>query len=176
MNNDRITYITIESVNAAHNTLSKTKWNKIMFFSDLAFYTCDNLEYANKIYTGLDYIKMPYGPVVDNYNNIIAKIAENNNLEIKSYFGIDSNISQYIELRDNISININIPQFEKLVIFNVIKKFIDFTASKLSSYSHLLSIWKAPNMYSYLNFEYAHYDKYKINEDFIGTFYQLIMS
>jgi hypothetical protein len=37
MNNDRVDYITLESLRADTITFSKTKWNKVMFFTDLAF-------------------------------------------------------------------------------------------------------------------------------------------
>jgi hypothetical protein len=176
MNSDRINYITLQAVQADPSNLSKTKWNKIMFFTDLAFYTCDKNNYSSMVYTGLDYIKMPYGPVVNNFNMIINEVAKINNLQIKTYFGFDANASQYIEPINNISDNtINVPDFESTVISNVINKLINLTAGKLSDFSHKLSIWKIPNMYELLNFEYANYDKYRINDDFAGTFFQLIM-
>jgi hypothetical protein len=176
MNKERVEYITLESLKADVKSFSKTKWNKIMFFTDLAFYTCDNSDYSDTVYTGLSYIKMPYGPVVDNYNAIIDTVIRDNNLQIKMYSGFNSGVSQYIEPVDGINNNIIISDFEKNIIYNVINKFINLTASKLSDFSHKLTIWKAPGMYDILDFAYARYDNYKINENDIGTFYQLIMS
>jgi hypothetical protein len=129
------------------------------------------------IYTGLRYIKMPYGPVVDNYNVIIDSVAKNNNLQVKMCSGFDAGVSQYIEPVGDIINNITtVSDFEKNIIYKVINKFINLTASSLSDFSHKLAIWKASGMYDFLDFKYADYDKYKINEDNIGTFYQLVMS
>lgn len=175
MNIDRIDYITLKALQADSNTLSKTKWNKIIFFVDLAFYTSDNPLFKNNIYTGLDYIKMPYGPVVDNFNIIISNVAFRNNLQVKSYFGLYSNQSQYIEPTTSLVINKDYPKDEAMIINQVIKKIAKSTATQLSEYSHKLTIWKIPSMYEKLNFEYSSYDRFKINDDFIGSFYEMIM-
>jgi hypothetical protein len=176
MNKERIEYITLETLKVDATTLSKTKWNKIMFFTDLAFYTCDNLDYSDKIYTELDYIKMPYGPIVDNYDVIIDSIVRDNNLQVKKYFGLSSNISQYIEPNGDINNNITVSCFEKNVIDNIISKLINLTASQLSNFSHKLTIWKVPGMYDSIDFKYAKYDNYRIEKNNSVTFYQLVMS
>ena len=91
--------------------LSQTKWNKLMFFID-ATGACLN----NKTYTGFNYIKLPYGPVPQDYRSIIFDMVENEIvIEVKSVDALhpvhQAQLLSYLKLADKrlgFLININV--------------------------------------------------------------------
>jgi uncharacterized phage-associated protein len=176
MNLERVGYITLQALKKKPNDLSKTKWNKLLFFTDLVFFTYDDIKYKNKIYTGLEYIKMPYGPVVKDYDYVIFQICKEYNLRLENYVGYSSSYSSYIEKNGkNINKLVNIDDEEKGIIKKVIDKFASVTAVKLSNFSHLMTPWKKADNYEDISFISTYQDVFISNDKEYKTFYDFVV-
>ncbi|MES0489181.1 MAG: Panacea domain-containing protein [Leptospirales bacterium] len=145
--------ITLYLLNKDVRYLSQTKWNKLMFLIDGA-YVCLN----DKQLTTFEYIKLPYGPVPDNYskiinkmyyNDIINKNTEQNLFDSKIILEKNDHFSVNMDLANNVIDNYESLKYNvKTILDSVVKLFHDWTASDLSDFSHELDAWKLPEMYT----------------------------
>lgn len=111
------------------NTILKTKLLKEMFYADFLYY-----KKTGTSMTGLEYSKINYGPVPDNFDEIIGLYIEEDNIDydieydgdyekhnIKSKTKFDSKIFNKIELE---------------VLEKIDKYFKNFTSKKIVDFSH----------------------------------------
>lgn len=116
----------------------KTKLNKLLFYSDFAFFR----QYTQSI-TGLKYKAIPYGPVPNNYDVLFGLLAE------QGVIDIDYSMTQYGEveriiLSKNNRYDQSLFSAEELEILHYISdKFKDTTASDIAEISHKESAWQA---------------------------------
>lgn len=156
--------------------LSQTKWNKLLFFIDGAS-SCFN----DKI-TGLNYIKLPYGPVPQNYSEIIHGMANkeiisinnnyNNVFDNKIFINKNDKFSYNYEKAENIISN----ETHKEIIGKSIEVFNKWNAVQLSDFSHELDAWKKPDMYSQIDLELLKNDSFLSENYGEGNFGKLIVS
>lgn len=126
------------------NSLYETSLMKNMFVAD--FDNCK--EYGDSI-TGLEYVHMPYGPVVNNRNELYNLMLKNNYLEIelienstkfKSVHKYDKNLFSSNELK---------------TLSKVKNKLKKYNATKLSEWSHKFEGWKKTSNGQIISYEYA---------------------
>ncbi len=116
----------------------KTKLNKLLFYSDFAFFR----QYAQSM-TGLKYRAISYGPVPNNYDVLFGLLAE------QGVIDIDYSMSQYGEvekiiLSHNSRFDSSLFSKEEFEILHYISdKFKDTTASDIAEISHKELAWKA---------------------------------
>lgn len=134
----------------------KTKLLKELFYCDFLNYK----EYGYSI-TGLEYARLPFGPVPDDYENIIYSLIEKNKLE---------NIT---EINDNIEKNtlksiLQNPQDlleisavetftknELEIINKVIEKFKNYSVKEIEEYSHQEKAWQETKTGQIISYEYS---------------------
>ena len=109
--------------------INKTKLLKEMFYVD--FLTYNKYMYS---LTGLEYIKLPYGPVPDNYEIILKELEKRG---IISYQVNCKNNYEECVITSIQKINEDIfTEKEMDIINNVIDKFKDYKVSDIVEYSH----------------------------------------
>lgn len=155
--------------------LSQTKWNKLMFFIDGAYYTQFQITATN-----FKYIKMPFGPVPNDYRDIISL------MYFEKYISLEANenISDAVriicppkkksfikEAETLIKSNENLNKYYK----KVSTIFGDWTATRLSDFSHMMDAWKQTLMYEEINLEYLKKDKFLKTEYGISNFGKLLL-
>lgn len=128
----------------------KTVLNKILYFSDFDFY-----EIYEEHLTGALYKKLPYGPVPEDIESILSFMVEKGQLkrfetEYGSYPQTKYIALQEADLR-------NLQAHEKDILDKVIDKYSDWTATKLSEYSHKDMPWLASEEGEVIDYELAFY-------------------
>lgn len=148
--------------------IGETVLYKLLYFIDF-----DNFEITGKPITGMNYIRLQYGPVplADEYCPVIEEMKEKKELEIitQQYYGMPQ--KRYIALV-NSNINIFNPQEIKL-IDTVIANLSDKTATQIEDYVHEDAPWKLTNEKQMINYNlviersvpYAHFDYEKMWQD-----------
>ncbi|MFW6371072.1 MAG: type II toxin-antitoxin system antitoxin SocA domain-containing protein [Bacteroidota bacterium] len=122
---------------AEHLKPFKTKLNKLLFYSDFAFFR----QYAQSM-TGLKYKAISYGPVPNNYDILFGLLAE------QGIIDIDYSMTEYGEveriiLSANYRFDKSLFSAEELEILHYISdKFKDTTASDIAELSHKESAWQ----------------------------------
>ncbi|EPG66282.1 Panacea domain-containing protein [Leptospira wolffii] len=131
--------------------LSKTKWNKLMFFMDGAF---ASLEESNEGITGLDYVKLPYGPVLDGYKVLLQEIVRDGILRIDQFPSV-SDSSVFLHSGTNSKVKqeaedwLNEQNQEVQTIYKkIVSYFGPHNAVQLSNFSHKLDAWRKPDLYA----------------------------
>ncbi len=122
--------------------LSQTKWNKLMFFIDGVSFCRRGL-----CYTDLQYIKLPYGPVPNNYEDKVYRMIQNNIIEKEPYQGfMDSMMYMKAvkkpETEAEMEKTIRGQEALEDVLNKVIAIFRAWTAGKMSNFTHELAAWK----------------------------------
>lgn len=126
----------------------KTKLLKELFY-------CDFLNYKESGYsiTGLEYARLPFGPVPDDYEDIICSLIENKQLQCITEIvnGVEKNT-----LKSTSEFSKEVFSNEELeVIERVIKKFKDYTVGKIEDYSHEERAWKETKTGQMISYEYS---------------------
>lgn len=113
----------------ADKNILKTQLLKEMFYADFLFYksTCKSI-------TGLEYCKLPFGPVPDQYENILSLGIKDNlidyDCEIKKEY-------ECYKISAKEKFDKKIFNKEELKILNVVKnKFKDFNSKDIVNFSH----------------------------------------
>jgi putative zinc finger/helix-turn-helix YgiT family protein len=108
----------------------KTKLNKLLFYSDFKYFK----EYSTSI-TGVRYSRIDFGPAPDKYLLFFATLCENELLTIEEvFFGNDVTGEKYLAA---IEPNLSIFSAGELKILATVKEYFkDFTARKISDFSH----------------------------------------
>lgn len=103
----------------------KTKLNKLMFYADFKYFN----EHGSSI-TGLQYVKLPYGPVPDHYDYYIATLLMEQKLT-----KAEENCGEKLLTCTKSDLSVfNDDELQTLIYIK--KYFAKFTASKISDYSH----------------------------------------
>ena len=129
-------------------TILKTKLLKEMFYCDFLSY-----KYIGKSITGLTYNKYPYGPVPNDYENILNNLQKNNiiNINIK----IDNDY-EYNTINNIVKPNIKEFTKEELDIINrVIIYFKSFNSKNIVDYSHKEKAFIETNLYEKISYDYS---------------------
>jgi len=157
--------------------LSKTKWNKLLFFVDLAHYTKPESRAPRRTLTGFDYIKVPYGPVIQDFNKVLFQLKNENVVAIESFVGYSANNLSYLRRPEGRQVQVQDLDAEASHIAErVIRLFGKYTALKLSELSHMLTLWKGADMYQMIDFDKAFADTFIQSSSKYKSFYELAMS
>lgn len=135
-----ITYYLAKNVSG----LSPTKWNKLLFFLEGAF-LC---QHDHQI-SGVQFIKMPYGPVVSNYTACLQRLHESQNIQVRLNLSVSE--SAKVIQSGSIAPTNTLDSNEQAALEKVVTIFGTWTAAKLSNFSHLLEAWKKPQMFQTIN-------------------------
>ncbi len=129
-------------------SILKTKLLKEMFY-------CDYLCYKNGAYniTGLEYSKLNYGPVPNNFEEILEQLIEDGVItETVKYKGDYE--CHIIKSNDNIKITHLLPK-EIELIKKVSEYFKDFTVKEIVDYSHKEKAFIETEYYKSIDYTYA---------------------
>ena len=135
---------------AGKPNVGETVLYKLLYFADFNYY-----EVYEEHLTGARYRKLPYGPVPQKLDAIIARMIEEGQLQrVKTaYHGFPQ--TRYLPL-----IKADLTQLkasEKETIDKVIQQMSDWSASAISSYSHKDMPWMASKEGEYIDYELAFY-------------------
>lgn len=160
------------------NDLSQTKWNKLMFFIDGVYQSIDE---KSECVTKFDYIKLPYGPVPHNYRRIINEM-HCNQLIVTPGSMVDLMSSDvYIRPGPKCTIAEADSKLKKVkelnkILERIISIFGEWTAARLSNFSHELAVWKNAELYQEINLDLLKDDSGLENKYGYKNFGKLIMS
>ncbi len=132
----------------ADNTILKTKLLKEMFYADFLFYkeNCKSI-------TGLEYCKLPFGPVPDKFETILSKGLQE---DIIDYELVANNSIEYYEITSKKEFNRKIFTKEELKVLNIVKKYFkDYNVSEIVDYSHKEKAFLSTNKCEKISYDYS---------------------
>jgi transcriptional regulator with XRE-family HTH domain len=135
---------------AGKPNVGETVLYKLLYFSDFNYY-----ELYEEHLTGAKYRKLPYGPVPQKLDSIIAQMIDKQQLQrVKTeYHGYPQ--TRYLPLQKaNL---MELKASEKEVIDAVINQMSDWSASAISSYSHKDLPWEVTEDGQDINYELVFY-------------------
>jgi transcriptional regulator with XRE-family HTH domain len=135
---------------AGKANVGETVLYKLLYFADFNYY-----EVYEEHLTGAKYRKLPFGPVPQKLDSIIARMIEKNELQrIKAdYHGYPQ--TRYIPLvKPDLKL---LMASEKEMIDRVISQFADWSATAISDYSHKDMPWLATKDGDVIDYELAFY-------------------
>ena len=135
---------------AGKPNVGETVLYKLLYFADFNYY-----EKYEEHLTGSQYRKLPYGPVPQKLDSILAQMIANGQLQrIKTQFhGYPQTRYLPLEKADLTQLN----AAAKEVLDQVIDRFSDWSASAISDYSHRDMPWKASADGELIDYELAFY-------------------
>jgi len=135
---------------AGKPNVGETVLYKLLYFSDFNFY-----EVYEAHLTGAQYRKLPYGPVPQSLDRVVAQMMKNGQLQrIKTaYHGYPQ--TRYIPMTKADLTQMSAA--EKDIIDRVIDRFSDWSASAISEYSHKDLPWRATDEGEIIDYELAFY-------------------
>lgn len=135
---------------AGKPNVGETVLYKLLYFSDFNYY-----ELYEEHLTGAKYRKLPYGPVPQKLDTIIAQMIEHGQLQrVKTeYHGYPQTRYLPLEKPDLTELMAS----EKEVIDKVIGQMSDWSASMISDYSHKDLPWEVTEEGKDINYELAFY-------------------
>ncbi|WP_334329684.1 type II TA system antitoxin MqsA family protein [Companilactobacillus sp. HBUAS59699] len=126
--------------------LSKTRLNKLLFYSDFTFF-----QQSTTSISGATYIHDHYGPVPNDFELLYSVLKDDGIIDFVPF-----NNGHGEELRTNKSINSSIFNNDELYVLKKIsKKFDGFNANKITEYSHKESAYKETKSKKFISYEYA---------------------
>ena len=132
----------------ASNGIHKTKLLKELFYIDFKCYKT----YGYSM-TGLEYAKIPYGPVPDNFELILHELEK---LEVIDYKKIIHENYEEDILKSKITDDFSMLTEEELEILNFVKDyFINFSVSKIVEFSHKENAYQNTKPSDLISYEYA---------------------
>jgi transcriptional regulator with XRE-family HTH domain len=138
---------------AGKPNVGETLLYKLLYFADFNYF-----EIYEEHLSGAEYRKLPYGPVPMHIDSVINKmITSNQIMRVKTeYHGYPQ--SRYLPLvKPNLE---HLKASEKEVIDKVIDQFSDWSASKISEYSHKDMPWLASKEGEIIDYELAFYREF----------------
>jgi transcriptional regulator with XRE-family HTH domain len=130
--------------------VGETVLYKLLYFADFNYY-----ELYEEHLTGAKYRKLPYGPVPQKLDAIIAQMMENNQLQ-----RLKTDFHGYPQTRYLPLVKADLTQLkasEKEVLDKVIGQYSDWSAAAISNYSHKDMPWLASKDGEYIDYELAFY-------------------
>ena len=126
----------------------KVKLLKEMFYADFCFYK----EYGCSI-TGLEYAKLPFGPVPDDYEEILHNAARKGQIE---YTIEMQNDYEYDLIKANQNYDSKLFNADELKLLTQIKnKFKGFNSKEIADYSHKEKAYIEAKKYGKIDYSYA---------------------
>ena len=131
------------------NRLSKTKLNKLAFFSD--FLHCKRFGYP---ISGFNYVHLPHGPVIDNYESILRDFASREFIWLAKirnggqvWESVNSNNGIWRDILD---------EYEKETLQAVLERIGKMNAAEVSDLSHRETAWSETYNGEIIPYDYAH--------------------
>ena len=126
----------------------KTKLLKEMFYADFL-----NYKFTGASITGLEYAKLPYGPVPDNFEKIITKCKNEElisyNIEYKNEYELH-NIKSLTEIDETIFTNEELNIIDKVIEF-----FKNYKSKEIADFSHEEKAYIETNFSDKISYDYA---------------------
>ncbi len=135
---------------AGKANVGETVLYKLLYFADFNYY-----ELYEEHLTGARYRKLPFGPVPQKLDTVVAQMLEKKELQrIKTeYHGFQQ--TRYIPLiKPDLT---KLKASEKEIIDKVIAQYSDWSASSISSYSHKDMPWLVSKEGEYIDYELVFY-------------------
>lgn len=132
----------------ADNTILKTKLLKEMFYADFLFYkeNCKSI-------TGLEYCKLPFGPVPDGFETILLNEYQEGMIDYKP---VITSSKEYYEIAAKKKFNKELFTKEELDVLAKIKKFFkDYNVKKIVDYSHKEKAFIDTNKCEKISYDYS---------------------
>ena len=130
------------------DTIFKVKLLKEMFYADFLCY-----KESCKSITGLEYAKLPLGPVPDGFENIIYKCIQDKVIDYKEELSLDS-VKCYITSKKKFDSTIF--NDEEIQILEKVKnKFKDFGSAKIAEFSHKEKAFNETKLTHKISYDYA---------------------
>jgi DNA-binding transcriptional regulator YiaG len=132
----------------ADNLIMKTKLLKELFYIDFLYYkkSCISI-------TGLEYAKLPYGPVPEDFDLLLESCYENNILSCEYKF--NGEYESYT-LKPLKKFNDKLFTPEELKVIKEVKSYFkDFNVKEIVDYSHNEQAFKNTKLCNKISFEYA---------------------
>ena len=128
--------------------LLKTKLMKLLNYSDMVFYKENGLSIS-----GLKYAHLPYGPVPDNFDMILGKMASDHIAHIEVIYDGAYENHQVIPEREFPEGTLSDEEIE--VLERVYEKFKNFGSVEISSYSHREKGYNSTKTGQIISYAYA---------------------
>lgn len=132
----------------AKKGILKTKLLKEMFYADFL-----NYKYTGESITGLEYAKLPYGPVPDNFEKIITECKNEElisyNIEYKNEYELH-NIKSLTEIDETVFTNEELDIIDKVIDF-----FKDFKSKEIADFTHEEKAYIETNFSDKISYDYA---------------------
>ncbi len=132
----------------ADNTILKTKLLKEMFYADFLFYkeNCKSI-------TGLEYCKLPFGPVPDRFETILLNEYQEGMIDYKP---VITSSKEYYEIAAKKKFNKDLFTKEELDVLAKIKKYFkDYNVKKIVDYSHKEKAYTDTNDCAKISYDYS---------------------
>ena len=132
----------------ANQTVLKTKLLKEMFYTDFLYYknTCKSI-------TGLEYAKLQFGPVPDQFESILNECSKENLIEYKIEY---NNQYESHNISANKEFDPSIFDEEELKILKQVKeKFKKFGSKDIVDFSHKEKAFMSPEFFDKISYDYA---------------------
>ena len=132
----------------ADNTILKTKLLKEMFYADFLFYkeNCKSI-------TGLEYCKLPFGPVPDGFETILLNEYQEGMIDYKP---VITSSKEYYEIAAKKKFNKDLFTKEELDVLAKIKKYFkDYNVKKIVDYSHKEKAYTDNNDCAKISYDYS---------------------
>lgn len=132
----------------ADNTILKTKLLKEMFYADFLFYkeNCKSI-------TGLEYCKLPFGPVPDGFETILLNEYQEGMIDYKP---VITSSKEYYEIAAKKKFNKELFTKEELDVLAKIKKYFkDYNVKKIVDYSHKEKAYTDTNDCAKISYDYS---------------------
>lgn len=132
----------------ADKAILKTKLLKEMFYADFIYYknSCQSI-------TGLEYSKLQFGPVPDQFEKILTNVANENIIDYG--FSIKGDYECY-NIKAKQSFNKDIFNEEELKILEKVKnRFKDYSSKNIVDFSHKEKAFTDTNYYENISYDYA---------------------
>lgn len=132
----------------ADNTILKTKLLKEMFYADFLFYkeNCKSI-------TGLEYCKLPFGPVPDGFETILLNEYQEGMIDYKP---VITSSKEYYEIAAKKKFNKDLFTKEELDVLAKIKKYFkDYNVKKIVDYSHKEKAYTDTNDCAKISYDYS---------------------
>lgn len=128
--------------------LLKTKLMKLLNYSDMIFYKENGLSIS-----GLKYAHLPYGPVPDNFDMILGKMAADHIAHIEVFYDGSYENHQVVPECDVPEGILSDEEIE--VLTRIFEKFKNFGSAEISNYSHREKGYNATKTGQIISYAYA---------------------
>lgn len=144
---DRNKLISIISILSKKN-INKTKLLKELFYIDFLSFKLHSCSM-----TGLEYAKLPYGPIMDDFEKIFETLTLNNIIDYTVKY--NDNYEEHI-IKSKIEPDLSIFRKEEIEIINKIKDYFkDYSVSEIVEYSHKEKAFLETKEGSKISYDYA---------------------